>query len=105
MVSDAAAVFEVVGELLVHFEGGGFQGVSGDDSGRDSGDGAVGRNGVQYDATSPDFRALANFDVSQNLGTRADQDSLSDFGVTIAGMFSCAAESHFVKDRDVVFNH
>src|SRR5262249_22769465 len=56
------------------------------------------------DQTGGDPRPMADFDISQNLGTRPDHHALTDFRMAVAGFFAGAAERHVVQHGNIVID-
>ena len=52
-----------------------------------------------------DARAMADFDVAEDLRPCADQHAVADLGMAIAGLLAGAAEGDALQDRHVVLDH
>src|SRR5271155_6184580 len=55
--------------------------------------------------TRGNARAMADFDIAQNLGAGADHDAVANFRVPVFPFLAGAAQRHVVQDRHIVADH
>ena len=48
---------------------------------------------------------MADLDIAEDLGARADQHAAADFRMTVAAGLAGTTERHAVQDRHIVFDH
>jgi hypothetical protein len=90
--------------VVIHVEGWGVSIKGTHDGRRDTGDSGSWWDGFEDDAACANFGTFADFDVPEDFGSRADQDSAAHFGVSVTALFACATESDGMEDGDIVFN-
>src|SRR6185295_10118413 len=76
-----------------------------DDLRRNTGHRRVVRHRLEHDRACSDARAMADLDVAEDLGARADQYAAADFRMTISRLLAGAAERHLLQDRHVILDH
>ena len=48
---------------------------------------------------------MADLDIAEDLGARADQHATADLGMAVARLLAGAAQRHALHDRDIVLDH
>src|SRR6185503_15438071 len=71
---------------------------------RHAGYGAAWRNVFEHDRARGDPRALADLDIAEHLGARADHHAAAHLGMTVAAGFAGAAERDGVQHGDIVLH-
>ena len=92
----------VAREVLLHVEAGHFVVRVSDFHGGHSGERRVRRYVAEHDGSCANLCAIANVDVPQKLGVRAEHDAVADFRVTVADFVASTAERDAVQKADVV---
>ena len=63
------------------------------------------RDIAQNYATGTNLGAFANFDVTEDFSSGADEHPRADFGMAVALLIASTAQGDFVEDGDIVLNH
>jgi hypothetical protein len=92
----------VAREVLLHVEAGHFVVRVPDFYGGHSGECRVRRHVAEHDGSRANLCAIADVDVPQKLGVRAEHDAVADFRVTVADFVAGTAERNPVQKADVV---
>src|SRR5436190_18623889 len=66
--------------------------------------GDVVRHRLHDDGAGRDAGAMADFDITENLGPCSDQHAAADFWMPVLVFLAGAAESYAMQDRDIVFD-
>src|SRR5689334_16248907 len=76
-----------------------------DDLGRHAGNRDIVRYRLDDNGACGDARAMANLDISKNLGTGADHYAAANFRMAVLMLLAGAAKRHIVQDRNVIFDN
>ena len=74
------------------------------DLGRHTGNGDVVRHGLDNDRTSGDARAMADFNVAEDLCACTNHYAAADFRMAILVLLAGTAKRHVMQDRDIIFD-
>src|SRR5690606_5163092 len=75
-----------------------------DHPGRHARHGLVVRYGRENHRAGGDLRAVADFDIAEDLGAGADQHAVANLGMPVAAGLAGAAERDTMQDRDVILD-